>query len=196
MEIKTPKKFIMLSIAQVKVGMHLKHRGEPYRVVSATHTKLGRGGGILKVKIKNLMTGAIIDQSFRDSDRLEEADLSHRQAQFLYRDGETLHFMDPQTFDQFTLSASVLGQAAGLVKDGSMVDMLYFSGKPIGAQLPPKVDLVVTYTEPAVAGNTVSNVMKNATLETGTTIKVPLFIKTGNVVRVNTETGEYVERVR
>jgi elongation factor P len=186
----------MLSIAQTKVGMHIVFRGEPYRVTYAQHTKIGRGGGILKAKIKNLLSGAIIEQTFKDSDRIEEADLSHQQAQFLYKEGDTFHFMDTETYDQFELTRDVVGTPAGLIKDGSTVDILSFNDKPIGVNLPGKVDLVITYTEPAVAGNTVSNVMKNATLETGTTIKVPMFAKNGDIVKINTETGEYVERVR
>lgn len=186
----------MLSIAQTKAGMFITVRGEPYRVISAQHTKMGRGGGILKAKIKNLITGAIVEQTFKDSDRIEEADLSHRQAQFLYRDGQLYNFMDNESFDQFELADDVVGPAGGFLKDGTNVDILSFTGKPIGVNLPPKVDLTITYTEPAVAGNTVSNVMKSATLETGATIKVPLFAKTGDLVKVNTETGEYVERVK
>ncbi len=176
--------------------MFIAVRDEPYRVVSAQHTKMGRGGGILKAKIKNLITGSIIEQTFKDSDRIEEADLSHSQVQFLYRDGDSFYFMDNQTYDQFELRRDLLGGAADLLKDGSMVDILSFRGKPIGVNLPPKVDLAVTYTEPTVAGNTVSNVMKNATIETGAVIKVPLFVKNGDLIKINTETGEYVERVR
>lgn len=184
----------MLSIAQVKVGMYVAVRDEPYRVISAQHTKMGRGGGILKMKARNLLSGAIIEMSFRDSDRLEEADLAFHQAQFLYRDGQTYYFMNNQTYDQFELNGDVVGKAGDLLKDGSTVDVLSYRSKPIAVNLPPKVDLAVTYTEPAVAGNTVSNVMKNATIETGATIKVPMFVKNGDVVRINTETGEYVER--
>ncbi len=186
----------MLSIAQTKVGMYITFKNEPYRVVYAQHTKMGRGGGILKAKIKNLLTGAIIEQTFKDSDRLEQADLSRQSVQFLYKDGDTFNFMNPETYDQFSLNTDLLGTGAGLVKDGSNVDVLYYNDRPIGVNLPPKVDLVVTYTEPAVAGNTVSNVMKNATLETGLAIKVPMFVKNNDIIRVNTETGEYVERVR
>lgn len=186
----------MLSIAQVKVGMYIVVRAEPYRVLLAQHTKMGRGGGILKVKLKNLLNDSTIEQTFKDSDRVEPADLSRQIAQFLYREGEQFHFMNSQSYDQFSLKRDLLGLAADLMKEGGSVDVLTFQGRPIGLQLPAKVDLVVAYTEPAVAGNTVSNVLKNASLETGATIKVPLFIKTGDIVKVNTETGQYVERVR
>lgn len=186
----------MLSIAQTKVGQYVTFRGEPYRVVYAQHTKLGRGGGILKVKIKNLLSGATVDQTFKDSDRIEEADLSREPAQFLYKDETNYHFMRPMTYEQFSLPANVVGQGGQFMKEATNVDILSFANRPIGLNLPPKVELVITYTEPAVAGNTVSGVMKNATLETGVTIKVPLFAKTHDVVRVNTETGQYVERVR
>lgn len=186
----------MLSIAQVKAGMFIAFRGEPYRVLFAQHTKMGRGGGILKTKIRNLLTNSIVEQTFKDSDRIEPAGLSHESAQFLYRDGEQFHFMNSKTYDQFSLSRAILGPAADLLKVGAEVDILVFQFKSIGLQLPPKIDLAINYTEPAVAGNTISNVMKNATVETGATIKVPLFIKTGDIIRINTETGQYVERVR
>lgn len=186
----------MYSIAQVKVGMFIAVRDEPYRVVQAQHTKLGRGGGILKMKGRNLMSGAIIEMSFKDSDRIEPADLSHQPAQFLYRDGQSFHFMNTESYDQFELNADVVGQGGAFLKEGASVDILSFRGQPMTVNLPPKLDLLVSYTEPAVAGNTVSNVMKNATLETGAAIKVPLFVKTGDQVRINTETGEYVERVK
>ncbi len=187
----------MLSIAQVRVGHYITFRDEPYRVVYAQHTKMGRGGGILKTKIKNLINGSIVEQTFKDSDRIEEANLVHSQAQFLYKDGDSYYFMNTENYDQFELTAEILGSVtANLMKDGSTVDILYYRDRPIGVNLPPKVDLAINYTEPAVAGNTVSNVMKNATLETGSTIKVPLFVKTGDIIRINTETGEYVERVR
>ena len=186
----------MLSIAQTKVGMFITVAGNPYRVMAAAHTKMGRGGGILKAKIKNLLSGAIIEQTFKDSDRIEEANLSHREAQFLYRESDRYYFMNPENFDQFDLNRETIGLAADLLKDGQTVDILFFEDRPITVNLPPKVELAITYTEPAVAGNTVSNVMKNATLETGAIVKVPLFVKNGDVVRINTETGEYVERVR
>lgn len=186
----------MLSIAQIKVGMYISIRDEPYRVLFAQHTKLGRGGGILKLKAKNLISGASIDFSFRDSDRLEEADLARENAQLLYRENDSYHFMNNQSYDQFELPTELLGRLGDFLEDGASVDVLTYRGKAIGVSLPPKVDLKVTYTEPAVAGNTVSNVMKNATLQTGATIKVPMFVKTGDAVRINTETGEYVERVK
>lgn len=186
----------MLSIAQVKVGNYITFRGAPYRVVYAQHTKIGRGGGILKSKIKNLLTGAIIEQTFKDSDRIEEADLMRRPAQFLYKEGDTFNFMNSETYDQFEIGSDMMGTQGGLLKDGSNVEILYFEDRPIGVTLPPKVDLQVTYTESVAAGNTVSNVLKNATLETGAEIKVPAFVKNGDVLKINTETGEYVERVR
>lgn len=184
----------MLSIAQVKVGNYIVVRDEPYKVISAQHTKMGRGGGILKMKGKNLLTGALIEMTFKDSDRIEPADLSLVPVQFLYKNGQAYHFMDNATYDQFALNVETVGKSGELLKDGSPVEMLTFREKPIGVQLPPKVDLVVTYTEPTVAGNTVSSVLKNATLETGAVLKVPLFIKIGDILRINTETGEYVER--
>jgi elongation factor P len=187
----------MLSIAQTKVGMFIAFRDEPYRVIAAQHTKMGRGGGILKAKIKNLLTGAIFEQTFKDSDKIEEANLSHEAVQFLYKENNSFYFMNNQTYDQFELSRDLLGNVADFLKDGSEVDVLYFRGRPIGVNIAPKVEMAITYTEPAVQGNTVSsNVLKNATIETGAIIKVPLFCKNGDVIRINTETGEYVERVR
>ena len=186
----------MYSITQVKPGMFITYRDEPYRIVASQHIKQARGAGILKAKMKNLVTGAIIETSFKDSDRIEEGNLSHEEVQFLYRDGITYHFMNMTTYDQFELAGGIVGEQGELLKDGTMVDMLSFRDKPIGVGLPPKVDLEVTYTESVAAGNTVSNVLKDATVETGAVIKVPAFVKTGDMIRINTETGEYVERVR
>ncbi len=176
--------------------MFITFRDEPYRVMASQHIKQARGAGILKAKLKNLLSGAITEQSFKDSDRLEEGNLSHDEAQFLYKDGASYHFMNMETYDQFELPSDLVGQQGELLKDGTMVDLLSFRDKPIGVNLPPKIDLEVTYTESVSSGNTVSSVLKDAKVETGATIKVPAFVKIGDRIRINTETGEYVERVR
>ena len=198
----------MLNINDLKIGTKIIFNGEPFEVRFSQHSKLGRGGGILRAKIKNLRDGGIIEHTFAGKEKIEEAELETKKAQFLYRDppagGDNFHFMDSATFEQFSLSHSQIGDVARFLKDGENVDILYFSAQgrsasggndePINVQLPIKIKLEVTYTEPGFKGNTASTVTKPATLETGAQINVPLFIKEGDVIVLDTRTGEYVAR--
>lgn len=184
----------MLSINVLKPGTKIIFNGMPHRVISAEHSKLGRGGGILRTKIKNLISGTILEKTFAGAEKIEEAELETKKAQFLYKDDTGYHFMDSSNFEQFTLTKSQLGKTANFLKEGAEIDILYFSEKPINIQLPIKITLEVAYTEPGFRGNTASTVTKPATLETGAQIQVPLFIKTGDKIVLDTRTGEYVER--
>lgn len=184
----------MLTINDLKIGTKVIFGGQPHAVIFAQHSKLGRGGGILRSKLKNLLSGAIIEKTFAGAEKLEEANLETRQAQFLYRTDNLYYFMDAASFDQFELTQNQLGRAADFLKEGETVDLLYFDNRPINVQLPIKIKLKVTYTEPGFKGNTASTVNKPATLETGTQIAVPLFIKDGDEIVIDTRTGEYVQR--
>jgi elongation factor P len=185
----------MLNISDLQTGTYLVWQNEPAQVIWREHTKLGRGGAILRTKIRGLLTGAIYEQTFKGNDTVAEADIRRRRAQFLYTEGDKLFFMLQDDFDQFELNKKVVGAAAGLLKEGAEVDVIFFDDRAINVQLPAKVDLKVTYTEPATRGNTAQgNVTKPIELETGAKVNAPLFIKTGDIVRVNTQTGEYVER--
>jgi len=184
----------MLTINDLKIGTKILFNGAPYVVTFSQHSKLGRGGGILRSKIKNLIDGSTIDHTFSGAEKIEPAELETKKAQFLYGDGENFNFMDSSSFEQFTLTKKQIGSLAQFLKENSDVDLLYFNDEPINIQLPIKMSFKVTYTEPGFKGNTASTVTKPATLETGAQVNVPLFIKENDNVVLDTRTGEYVER--
>lgn len=170
--------------------------GVPYRVVDYSQKVMGRGGSIVSVKIKSLVDGKVLDKTFKGNESIEPANVSYRNVQFLYSDGTNLHFMDPNSYEQFELPAAELDNQANFMKEGDSVTALIFDNKAISIELPKNVSLKVTYTENAVKGDTSSAITKNATLETGANIKVPAFIKTGDTISVDTSTGLYRERVK
>jgi len=184
----------MLDITDLKTGIIIELEGAPYEVVRYQHTKLGRGGAILRTTLKNLLTGANIERTFR-SEKFNEADMSRGKAQFLYQGGGNYTFMDSKTFEQFNLKQEVLGANANYLVEGQEVELVYFNGNPISIQLPLKMKFKITQADPAVRGDTVTNPSKNATIETGLTLKVPMFVKEGDTILVDTRNGSYLERV-
>ncbi|MBM2820968.1 MAG: elongation factor elongation factor [Candidatus Berkelbacteria bacterium] len=184
----------MLSINDLKVGTKVNFNGQPYVVIFSEHSKLGRGGGIQRTKMRNLISAAIIEKTFSGAEKLEEAELETKKAQYLYKDDNGYNFMDSATFEQFSLAKNQLGKTAGFLKEGGEVDILYFEEEPININLPIKMTFEITYTEPGFKGNTASTVNKPATIETGSQVMVPLFIKNGDKIVLDTRTGEYVER--
>ena len=184
----------MISLAQLKKGFVIMHNNDAYQVFECAHHKQGRGGAVLKTKLKNIKTGAVIDHTFQGNDKIEKADLSRKKVQFLYTDEDAAYFMDEQ-YEQFSLDKDALQDALLYLKEGQKVDAQYLDNKPIAIQLPPKVILQVKEAPPAVKGDTANNPAKTAILETGLSVQVPMFVNTGEIIRVNTETGEYVERV-
>lgn len=184
----------MLTINDLKLGTKIIFNGEPHQVIFAQHSKQGRAGGILRSKIKNLISGAIIDKTFAGNEKIDSAELETRPAQFLYADDLNCYFMDGQSFEQFEINLKQVGDQIKFLKESENIDILYFQNKPINLQLPLKIKLKVTYTEPGFKGNTASTVQKPATLETGAEINVPLFIKEGDEIVVDTRDGQYVER--
>lgn len=187
---------VLGALNDIKVGLVVNYEGEPYVVLTANFVRMQQRKPVMQTKMRHLITGKVLEYSFKPGDRVEEADLSRTKVNFLYRDAEQLNFMDNHTFEQFSLPVSVLGDKSGFLKDGQEVDVLYYNDKPINIELPKKVDLKVVETEPGVKGDTAQgSVMKSAKLETGATINVPLFVKEGDIVRINTERGEYTERV-
>ena len=168
--------------------------GQPYKVVEYSQKVMGRGGSIVNVKVKNLITGALLPKTFKGQEKIESAEVTTRKAQYLYKDDEKFYFMDPESFEQYELSADMVGDAKDFMKDGDEMEIQFYNGTPINLQLPKNLWLTVTYTENAVKGDTSTSVMKDATLETGLVIKVPAFIKEGDVVSVDTETYAYRER--
>lgn len=186
----------MLTINDVKTGSLILIENEPYKVLFYQHSKMGRAGAVLRTKLKNIRTGAIINQTFQGSDKFEEPDLESKKVQFLYKDGGGFFFMDNQTFEQFEISEEVLNENGKYLKDGTEVDVLYFNQLPISVLLPVKMDFEVTEAPPAVRGNTANGGSKLVTIETGVKVSTPFFIKQGDIIRINTETGEYTERAK
>lgn len=168
--------------------------GQPYKVVEYSQKVMGRGGSIVNLKVKNLITGALLPKTFKGQDKIEPAEVTNRKVQYLYHDDEKFYFMDPETFEQFELAKDLVGDAVDFMKDGDEMEIQFYNGSPINLVLPKNLWLEVTYTETAVKGDTSTNVMKDATLETGRVVKVPAFIKTGDIISVDTETGNYRER--
>lgn len=186
----------MLTINDLKIGTNIEINNEPYTVIKSEHTHKGRGGATVRVKIKNLITGKVLEKAYKQGDRLKEPALSHTQAQFLYPQGAHYFFMDEKSYEQFSLPKNSLGQKAKFLKQGQTVDVLNFQNQAVTLELPAKIELKVTSAPPGVRGNTAQgNVTKTVTLETGLELPVPLFVKEGDTIRLNTETGDYVERV-
>ena len=184
----------MYQPTDLKKGVVCQIDGRPYRVIEYSQKVMGRGGSIVNVKLKNLIDGSVIPKTFKGQDKIERAEVSNRNVQYLYSDGGQFFFMDPETFEQFEFPADVVDTAAEYLKEGDNLNLQFFDGKVINVELPKNIYLEVTYTEDVVKGDTTSSVLKDATLETGLIIKVPAFIKTGDIVSVDTTTGEYRER--
>lgn len=184
----------MLQPTNLKKGVLIQLDGKPYQVIEYNQKVMGRGGSIVNVRIKNLIDGAVIPKTFKGQERIEPAEVDNQTVQYLYNDGEKMYFMNQETFEQFELAIDFAPEAINYLLDGAMVDLQFFEGRVINLTLPKNVYLKVDYTENAVKGDTTSSVMKDATLETGFVIKVPAFIKQGDEVSVDTETGAYRER--
>ena len=184
----------MYSPTDLKKGTVIQIDGQPFRVTDYAQKVMGRGGSIVNVKLKNLVTGAVIPKTFKGADKIEPAEVSNRTVQYLYADGEGFHFMDPESFEQFQLPTEDMEDAGDYLKEGDEVQLQFFGDKVINVELPKSLFLTVTYTEDVVKGDTTSNVLKDATLETGKTVKVPSFIKTGDVLKIDTRDGSYIER--
>ena len=184
----------MYQPTDLKKGVVCQIDGKPYRVVEYGQKVMGRGGSIVNVKLKNLLDGSVIPKTFKGQDKIEPAEMSNKNVQYLYRDGETFFFMDPESFEQFELGSDVVDSAAEYLKEGDELNLQFFDGRVINVELPKNLYLEVTYAEDVVKGDTTSSVLKDATLETGKVVKVPAFIKTGDIISVDTTTGEYRER--
>ncbi|MCC7264951.1 MAG: elongation factor P [Candidatus Latescibacteria bacterium] len=164
-------------------------------IVDFQHVKPGKGSAFVRTKLKNVTTGAVLDRTFRSGDKVEEVRLEKRQMQYLYAEGDTFHFMDTETYEQLVIPASLVGEGAGFLKENEMTYVLIALEKPIGVELPKFVELKVTQTDPGMRGDTATGAVKPATLETGAVVNVPLFINQGDVLKIDTRTGDYVERV-
>lgn len=186
----------MLNVTELRNGTIFEERGDVFQVLSYEHMKQGRGSGNIKVKARNLKTGATIEKSFITGARVEEVFTEKKQAQYLYETGENIVFMDNETFEQFEVPKRIVGDQAKFLKEGILVQLQVLDDEPLTAELPKNVVYSVTDAGAGVRGDSVSNVWKKATLENGMQVDVPLFIKDGDNVRVDTRNGQYVERVK
>lgn len=184
----------MLGHTDLKKETLIELAGVPYRVTDYSHHAMGRGGAVVQVKLKNLLTGAVTEKSFRSSDKIQPAEVTRLSMQFLYREGNNLNFMDQTSYEQEIVSSDLLGDSAKFLAEGQAAQLLKFGERIIGAELPNNVYLKITHTEPGVKGDTVSATLKEATVETGARVMVPLFVNEGDVVKVDTRTGAYLER--
>ena len=184
----------MVNVNDFKTGMSIKYEGNIYSVVDYQHVKPGKGAAFVKAKLKNLRTGAIIEITFNSSVKVELAHIEKRDMQFLYSQGDTYYFMNMETYDQIEVKESQLGDDKKYLKENLVLNIISYEGEILGLQLPDKSEMVVTKTEPGVKGNTTNNAMKDAVLETGMTVKVPLFINEGETIIVSTKDGKYQSR--
>jgi len=185
-----------LSITDLKKGTVFQYEGVPYRVVEYGQKVMGRGGSIVNVRIKSLLDGKVLEKTFKGNEQLDRADVTNQGVQYLYTDGATFYFMNEETFEQFEVPADLVGDGAGYLKEGDKLSLQFFGERPINVELPKNVPLKVTYAEDVVKGDTANAVTKDATLETGISIRVPAFVKTGDIISVDTATGAYRERVK
>lgn len=185
-----------LGVTDLKKGTLFVWQGEPFKVVEYAQKVMGRGGSIVNVKIKSMVDGKVLSKTFKGNEQLEPADVTNKNVQYLYSDGTSLHFMDGETYEQFAVPVTLIGDQTGYIKEGDEVTVQLFEGRVISVELPKNVYLKVTYAEDVVKGDTTSSVLKDAEVETGITVKVPAFIKQGDVISVDTTTGAYRERKR
>ena len=184
----------MLSINEIKLGAIIVVNNEPYLVIKADHHKMGRGGAVLKTKLKNLINNNVLEKTFQGNDKAEKADTEKKKANYMYSDSDNANFMDNETYEQFTIPIEQVREKLRFIKDGTDIDVQYFEGRAVAIEPPIKVELKVVSAPPGVKGNSAGNVTKQVELETGATINAPMFINEGDMIRINTDTGEYVER--
>lgn len=187
----------MATTADIRNGLVIEFNDDLYAIVEFQHVKPGKGAAFIRTKLKNLKNGRVIPNTFDSGERLNIARVERRKYQYLYKDDSGYHFMNSETFEQ-TFIEEALINAPGFLKEGQEVEILFHADTetPLTCELPTYVELKITYTEPGLKGNTATNAMKNATVETGATVRIPLFIEEGEVIRVDTRTGDYSERVK
>jgi len=185
----------MLSITDLKVGVKIDLNDTPYTILRYSQSKQARGGSVVKVTMRNLLTGSSLNQTFQGNDKIQPADITRTKAQYTYNDGDNYYFMDNESFEQFSFSKEQLGDQTHFLIETNDVDIVNYKDVPINIELKPKVEIIVTETPPGVRGDTASGGSKPATLATGLVLQVPFFVNQGDTIRVNTDTSEYVERV-
>jgi len=186
---------VTIAITEAKTGVSIETDGGLFQVIDYKHNKTAQQANI-KIKMKNMITGAIVEKSFRPAEKVEKAHIDYKNMQYLYRQKDDFTFMDQESFEQATLTRDKIGEAAGYIKEESIVTLMYYKDQIIGVNIPNSVELKIIETEPGYKGDTVQGAMKLAKLETGISVQVPLFINEGDSVKVDTRTGKYIERVQ
>ena len=184
----------MISVNDLRTGLTLEIDGEIWSVVEFLHVKPGKGAAFVRTKLKNIRTGAVAERTFRAGERVARARIETKEMQYLYSSGDEYHFMDTETYEQISLPVSALADAVHYLKENMTIGIQFYEGEAIGIDLPTAVELVVTHTEPGFKGDTATGGTKPATLETGLVVQVPLFIEEGDVLKIDTRTGEYLTR--
>lgn len=188
--------FTMIPVTELRSGTTFKDKGEIFEVSSYSHTKIGRGSANIKIRARNLRTGESVQKNFTSGVKVEEADIEKRKLQFLYQDADNLVFMDSKSYDQLPIKKSVVGERAKFLKEGESYEVLVSADVVLNVELPKLIELKIAETGPGVKGDTVSNVYKPAILENGISVNVPLFVKSGDVIKIDTRSNEYIERVK
>lgn len=186
----------MYSTPDFRKGLKIELNGEPYVIVDFLHVKPGKGGAFVRTTLKSMITGNVLDRTFRSGEKVGKPNLEEKEMQYLYESEGQFHFMDTETYEQSFLTSEQLGEARQYLQENVTVTVLFHDNKPIGVEVPIFVELTVTATEPGVRGDTAGGATKPATLETGMTVQVPLFVNEGDVLKIDTRTGKYIERVR
>lgn len=186
----------MIDTSEFRNGLKIEYEGDPYEIVTCQHVKPGKGVAFVKARIKNLRTGSTLDINFRSGDRVGKPDIEMREMSYLYQDGDLYYFMDTQTYDQRPLTEAQLGESKYYLKENMSVQVLFFQGNAISLEVPMKVELKIIKSDPGIRGDTAQGATKPATLETGLVVQVPLFVEEGEVIRVDTRSGTYIERAR
>ena len=186
---------MVISVTELRPGITVEVDGDPWEVLEYHHIKMGRGGAVIKTKMKNLKSGATIERSFKGGEKVERAHIERKQMQYLYSAENEYHFMDQETYEQIALSSEQLGDTAKYLKEGFILGVKFYEEKPLGVELPASVELKIKETGPGIRGDTAAGGSKPATLESGLVVQVPLFINTGDMIKVDTRSGKYIERV-
>lgn len=186
----------MISTSDFRKGAKIEYKGAPHEIIDYQHHKMGRGGAIIRTKLKNLITGSIFDDSFKGGEKFNTPNLEEKTMQYLYADGNHYHFMDNVTYEQIPLTAEQLGDTKKFLKENMEVKILFYRGSPITVEVPMFVELAIVKTDPGVKGDTASGGSKPAVLESGVTVKVPFHLNEGDIIKVDTRTSEYIERVK
>lgn len=186
----------MISTSDFRKGLKMEYKGDPYEIIDFQHVKMGRGGAVVKTKMKNIKTGSVIEETIRSGEKFPTPELEERKMQYLYMQDDLYYFMDQETFEHVPLTATQLGNSKVFLKESTEVKILTYRGEPLNVELPTFIELVIIKTDPGFKGDTASGGGKPATLETGAVVRVPFHINEGDTIKVDTRTSEYIERVK